>query len=316
MGVGQVGSLLAKLLENCGMPIIGFDRKAPFFKLKDIPKFGKRGDILINTATPKLNEFLLKLAAKKEMHYIDLASDMKDGKAEQLAFDKIFKRKKLKGVINCGLAPGLTNICISLTLKNEKVVKMRSLEHVESKVPILLWSPEVCIEDYNAKPLVYKNGKIIEGDFNSEIYNFPKYGKFRVEPSIHDEVATVPENLGLEYMDVKVGGKLGDFERLAASGKKFFLFTPALWKVVVTKMVFEVVFDLGKRKPYFIVDYKRMAKKNLPGNVITYPAALVASSIVESFDSLKDGVIAPESLPKNVKKRVLRKCRKVVVYYF
>lgn len=188
VGLGAAGSVIARLLQKDAEigKIICFVRNAQKAKeflpdsmqkiiLKEINAVKnkkllilkiKGTDLIINAASSKINLEILDAAYKAGVNYLDLASQHLHNpfKAEQFEFDGKFKKKRLKGLICAGAAPGISNLLIAeLAQKFDSIenIKLRLAEQTISSDIVSAWSPDSAVEELSEKIPVLKNSRFI-----------------------------------------------------------------------------------------------------------------------------------------------------------
>ena len=131
--------------------------------INDIVRRAVGVDLIINASLPRFNVNIMEAALKVGAHYQDLASELKDLKTvEQFKFNKRFERAGLTGLINTGVAPGVTNLLAREAADMFDVVDsihIRCVEEQKASEFVFSWSAETTFDDLTAPPLVYKNGK-------------------------------------------------------------------------------------------------------------------------------------------------------------
>ncbi|KKU48653.1 hypothetical protein A3H10_00550 [Candidatus Uhrbacteria bacterium RIFCSPLOWO2_12_FULL_46_10] len=182
-------------------------------RINGIIKAAKGVDLIINASLPAFNENIMTAALKVGANYQDLASRLLDLKTvEQLKFHARFKKAKLVGLINTGVAPGVTNLLARLAadkLDEVRSIRFRLLEEQEASELIFAWSAETILDELTAPPIVYKNGKFIftKPFSDQEEYQFPSpFGKKRMFSIYGDEVATIPRYIKVRHVDFKSSG--------------------------------------------------------------------------------------------------------------
>lgn len=233
VGAGAVASVLTKYLIKdrsiskiiCGskdikrarqfisregkVKLISLDASRP----AEIIKVARGANLIINASLPRFNENIMMAALKVGAHYQDLASQLADLKTpEQLKFHNQFKKAKLVGLVNTGVAPGITNLLAREAvdkLDSVEEIRLRLLEEQKASELIFAWSVETTLDDLTAPPLVYQNGKFIFtkpfGD--QETYQFlHPLGKRQMFSIYGDEVATLPRYLKVKNVNFKSSG--------------------------------------------------------------------------------------------------------------
>jgi Saccharopine dehydrogenase NADP binding domain len=238
LGAGATGSLLAQLLERQGHTVWCGDRdlqRARRFlgerstiavtrvnarNLRGIVRAARGSQLIVNASASVFNQIVMRAALRLRSHYVDLSSHLTRNpfKAEQLVFGKRFAEKKRIALINCGAAPGLTNLLVQRAAESFSEVEsvlIRLYESSESDDPISQWSPEVTFDEAISNPRVYRDGKFGMAKRFAELekFRFPDpIGAVNVVLAAQDEVATLPYFIGMKNMDVKIGGN--EFDRL------------------------------------------------------------------------------------------------------
>src|SRR5580704_9018305 len=232
LGAGATGSLLAQLLERQGHTVWCGDRdpeRARRFlgrkstipltevnarNFRGIVKAAKGCQLIVNASASVFNEIVLRAAVRLRAHYLDLSSHLTRHpfRAEQFRYTKKFQAKNRAGLINAGVAPGLTNLLVKRAaelLDEVEAVHVRLYESSESDDPISQWSPEVSFDEAVSNPQVYRDGKFRLCKRFSEIEKFrfvDPIGPARVVLAAQDEVATLPHFIPMKDLDVKIGG--------------------------------------------------------------------------------------------------------------
>jgi len=163
----------------------------------------------------------MEAALKTGANYQDLCSYQYDYKtSEQLKFHNRFKKAKLVGLINTGIAPGVTNLLaaeMAGKLDSVSDIKMRFLEEQKSSEFLFSWSPEVTLDVLSAPPAVYKNKRIqfVKKFGDVEEYEFPEpYGKRYIFNASGDEPLTIPLYIRVKNLSIKSGGTDNEFARM------------------------------------------------------------------------------------------------------
>jgi len=234
VGGGAVGSVIARFLdsEKSVKEIICGDKnpasakkflnlkskKLSLVKLdatseKQMLSASKDVDLIINASLPHFNPHIMNVAIKAGKNYQDLCSHLdKSHTPVQLQFDKQFKKENIVGLINTGMAPGITNVLaktISDKFDSVDSIKIRTLIDPNSIEPIFAMSPEITLEESTSPALVYRNRKykLVKQFKEAEYYEFPEpIGKRFVFSVYGDEVATLPMHIKTKNVDFKSGG--------------------------------------------------------------------------------------------------------------
>lgn len=170
-------------------------------------------DLIINATLPQLNTTIIKVALKAGANYQDLCSHLDEfKKPKQLNFNDQFKKENLVGLINTGIAPGITNIMAKDNAdKFDEVysIRIRTLVDPNAIESIFAMSPEVTLEESTSPALIYRNGKFrfIKPFEEVEYYEFPEpIGKRFVFSVYGDEIATLPRTIKTKNVDIRSGG--------------------------------------------------------------------------------------------------------------
>src|SRR5271163_69490 len=238
LGAGATGSLLAELLQRQGHTVWCGDRdpeRARHFlgerstiavaqvnarNMLGIVRAARGCQLIVNASASVFNLIVLRAALRLRAHYVDLSSHLTRNpfKAEQFSYAKRFEEKNRTALINAGAAPGLTNLLVKRAaemLDEVHSVQIRLYESTESDDPISQWSPEVSFDEAISHPRVYRDGKFLMGKRFAELEKFrfaDPIGNANVVLAAQDEVATLPYNIPMSDMDVKIGGN--EFDRL------------------------------------------------------------------------------------------------------
>ncbi|MBW2995105.1 saccharopine dehydrogenase NADP-binding domain-containing protein [Candidatus Woesearchaeota archaeon] len=242
VGAGAVASVASKLLskeKNISKIICAsndlkrgkefIDTKNSKIELKKIDASDKKQiarsardvDLIINASIPYFNRNIMEAAIMSGKNYQDLCSYLYDYKtSEQLKFHNRFQKAKLVGLINTGIAPGVTNLLsaeIADRLDSISDIRIRLLEEQKSSEFIFAWSPEVALDVLSAPPPTYKNGKLqfAERYGDVEEYQFPEpYGKRYIFNASGDEAVTIPLYIKTKNLTLKSGGLDNEFVRV------------------------------------------------------------------------------------------------------
>jgi hypothetical protein len=366
LGAGAAGSLLAQLLERQGHTVWCGDRdpeRARRFlgkrstlavsrvnarNLRGIVKAAKGCQLIVNASASVFNEIVLRAALRLRAHYVDLSSHLTRHpfKAEQFRFHKRFEEKNRTAVINAGAAPGLTNLLVKRAadaLDEVETVHIRLYESSESEDPISQWSPEGSFDEAVSHPRVYRNGKFQLGKRFSEVekFRFPDpVGFARVVLAAQDEVATLPHNIPMKELDVKIGGN--EIDRLRrwhkqgklskSRGMAAHRFPQTSSPRTIAKLIRQGILQNARFDATVIVTgIKRGKKKDTrlrfrsdctfptlyqirkQGRFVTpvaYATAQVVANFIKNFPAQTPGVFCPEMLPKNTRRAILTGIRK------
>jgi hypothetical protein len=303
-----------------------------------------RGTQLVVNALPAVcNRIVLRAALRLRAHYLDTAAHLTKSpfRAEQVEFTQRFLEKRRAAVITAGVAPGLTNLLAAAaadSLDSVEAVWVRLYESTESEYPVSQWSAEVSFDEAVSLPRVYRDGRFSLGRRfgEREIFRFPApIGPLPVMLAAQDEVVTVPHVIPLRSMDAKIGGS--DVDRLRRwyrQGKlrksrglvsSRFPRTPTPGTVdrlikrgilhnahFAAAVVVEGVKD-GRRMtirwdatmPSLYLLYRRGELRS----PIAWATARMVSLFVKHFPRDLFGIHAPEALPRDVRRAILRDAR-------
>jgi len=303
-----------------------------------------RGPQLVVNALPAVhNRIVLRAAIRLRAHYLDTAAHLTTSpfRAEQVQFARHFEEKRRSAVITAGVAPGLTNLlaaCAAESLDSVEAVWVRLYESTESEHPVSQWSAEVSFDEAVSRPRVYRNGRFSFGQRfgEREIFCFPSpIGKVPVMLAAQDEVVTVPHAILLRSMDAKIGGP--DIDRLRRwyrQGKlrKSRGLVPSRFPQTPTPGTVDRLIQQGiLHNAHFaaavvvegIKDGRRMTIRwdaTMPSlyrlyrqgefrSPIAWATARMASLFIKHFPRDAIGVHAPEALPREVRRAILRDAR-------
>lgn len=188
--------------------------------LRGIVRAARGCHLIVNASASVFNLIVMRAALQLRAHYLDLSSHLTRNpfKAEQFSLAKRFEEKNRAAVINAGAAPGLTNLLVKRaaeSLDEVHSVRIRLYESTESEDPISQWSPEVSFDEAISRPRVYRAGRFRMERRFAELEKFrfaDPIGKANVVLAAQDEVATLPYVIPMRSMDVKIGGN--EFDRL------------------------------------------------------------------------------------------------------
>ena len=223
-GIGAVGAVMlvcmAELAERDGVPVrfvafvrsVDMARDALFhaehlferIEFVGLPEFDpiwardprymehlKGALVLVNAATPEVNERMLVLAEELGAHAVDLASDMYDEETQktltfaQYRHEEALKAKGVAALINLGISPGITNFLVGGRIHEIRAQNRRDLtiervdlfllEDIDSDEVVFSWSPVVALEELAQRPRVIENGRIVvlEPFSSPRSYQFP-----------------------------------------------------------------------------------------------------------------------------------------------
>jgi len=361
LGAGATGSLLAQLLERQGHTVWCGDRdpeRARRFlgrkstipltevnarNFRGIVKAAKGCQLIVNASASVFNEIVLRAAVRLRAHYLDLSSHLTRHpfRAEQFRYTKKFQAKNRAGLINAGVAPGLTNLLVKRAaelLDEVEAVHVRLYESSESDDPISQWSPEVSFDEAVSNPQVYRDGKFRLCKRFSEIEKFrfvDPIGPARVVLAAQDEVATLPHFIPMKDLDVKIGGneidrlrrwhKQGKLSKSRGMTRQRFPQTSS--PRIIAKLIRQGVLQNARFAAAVLVQGMKRGKKEdqrllirsdctfptlyqirQQGRFTTpvaYATAHVAALFIKFFPRDLLGVFAPEMLPAETRRAIL-----------
>jgi len=327
IGAGAVGSVISKLLskEKSISEVIcasnDLKRAKEFIDTKNsnvclakldasntnqVVKAAKGCDLIINASLPHFNEKIMTAALKVRVNYQDLCSRLKDLKTpEQLQFHKKFQKAKLVGLINAGIAPGITNLLAKeIADKLDKIseIKIRLIEDQKSSEFVFSWSPQVTLDELSARPLTYRNGRfqLLEPFGGTEEYDFPQpFGKRYAFNVYGDEISTIPRYIKVKRIDFKSSGTDIEFSKALYglglfSKKPFFLDGK---KIIPLKFFSKIAPALPTPKEMI-----KLIESGIIENA-------VFASVVEGIKNIPKidnyGVFPPEALSSDIRKEIL-----------
>ncbi|MBH0193439.1 MAG: hypothetical protein HP492_17075 [Nitrospira sp.] len=303
-----------------------------------------RGTQLVVNALPAVcNRIVIRAALRLRVHYLDMASHLTTSPycAEQVQFTQRFLEKRRAAVINAGVAPGLTNLLVAAAadlLDSVETVQVRLYESTESEHPVSQWSAEVSFDEAVSRPRVYHGGRFSLGQRfgEREMFRFPApIGPVPVMLAAQDEVVTVPHVIPLRSMDAKIGGL--DAERLRrwyrqgklrkSRGLVSARFPRTPTPGTVDRLIQRGILHNARFAAAVVVegfkDNRRMTIRwdaTMPSlyllcrqgelrSPIAWATAGMAALFVKHFPRHLAGVHAPEALPREIRRAILRDAR-------
>ena len=361
LGAGATGSLLAQLLERQGHTVWCGDRdpeRARRFlgkkstiavtvvnarNLRGIVKAAKGCQLIVNASASVFNEIVIRAALRLRVHYLDLSSHLTRNpfKAEQFRYAERFEEKNRAALINTGAAPGLTNLLVKRAadlLDEVESVQIRLYESSESEDPISQWSPVVSFDEAISHPRIYRGRKFLLSKRFSELEKFrfaDPIGTARVVLAAQDEVATLPYNIPMRDLDVKIGGneidrlrrwhKQGKLTKSRGMARQRFPETSS--PRVIAKLIKQGILQNARFAAAVLVRGVKRGKKEdqrllirsdctfptlyqirRQGRFTTpvaYATAHVAALFIKLFPRELSGVFAPEMLPAEMRRAIL-----------
>jgi saccharopine dehydrogenase (NAD+, L-lysine forming) len=269
-------------------------------------------------------------------------------KMEQTDHEKEFLENNKIGLIEAGVAPGLDNLlaaeCAS-ELDEVDYIKIRMVEDTGSNEIYFSWNKEWLLDELSTEPMIYENGifKLVESFGAEEEYTFPEpIGKKKTYYFAQDEVGSIPLHIKTKKLDVKIYDNNIDVSKtLLALGllseKKIHVDGVEVKPLsVLTKLLPDNVPGDEKKFPEarFAISVEALGKSNkkkksvkcsvvfpsqkeinnlgLDANFISYPTALsVKLFLMELPNMTRRGVFPPETLEKDIRKRIISELKKL-----
>ena len=235
-GYGIIGRVvvsdLFKTCKNCEIIVAGRDLKkaqecagsykssrvkAARVDIKNInqtAKLLKDADVAVNCVQYYFNTTIMKACIKAKANYVDLGGLFHETK-KQLRLHLKFKKINRLAIPGCGGTPGITNVLASYGSSILK--KINSIEIVFAEIDytkydkafILPYSFHTIVDEYEKKPAVYRNKKLIFVEPGSGIktYDFKLFGKQKGFYTLHSELATFPSSFkdkGIKNIEFRV----------------------------------------------------------------------------------------------------------------
>jgi hypothetical protein len=262
-------------------------------------------------------------------------------KAEQLAYTKRFEEKRRAAVINAGVAPGLTNLLAARAagmLDQVEAIHIYLYESTDGLGPVSQWSPEGFFDEAVSRPRVVRDGRFYLAKRFSERERFrfpPPVGEASVVLAAQDEVGTIPHNIPLRQMDVKIGGneidrlrrwhRQGKLQRSRGPIAARFPLTPtprqvarlirqgrlqnARFAVAVIARGLRNEQPLQIRWDVALPTLYQIRMRGLGVTPIAFATAQMAALFVRYFPRSLRGVFPPETLPPEIRRAVLNGAR-------
>jgi len=315
--------------------------------LHGMVRAAKGCQLIVNASASVFNEIVLRSALRLRAHYLDLSSHLTRNpfQPEQFRYEKKFQDKHRVALINTGAAPGLTNLLVKRAadfLDEVHSVHIRLYESTESADPISQWSPEVSFDEAISNPRIYRNKKYILAKRFSELekFRFPDpIGSANVVLAAQDEVATLPKFIPMHNLDVKIGGnefdrlrrwhKQGKLSKSRGLTRTRFPETSSPRKIAVlirrgilqnarfaASVLVRGVNHGPKEDEYLVVrsdalfpTLYQIRQQGLFTTAVAYGTAHVAAQFIKFFPRDTEGVFAPEQLPQEIRRAILRGVR-------
>jgi Saccharopine dehydrogenase NADP binding domain len=307
---------------------------------RSIVRAARGCQLLVNASPAKFNETTLRAALRLRSHYLDLSAHMvrHPFKAEQMGYAKRFEQKRRAAVINAGVAPGLTNLLVARAaelLDPLEIVHIRLYENTHSESPVSQWSAEGLFDEAVSRPRIFREGRFHLAKRFSEPERFrfpPPIGAATVVLAAQDEIGTLPHIFPLKEMDVKIGGneidrlrrwyRQGKLRRSRGLVAARFPSTPTPRQVarligrgkLQNARFAAAVLAHGARKELPLelrwdVTFPTLYQIRMRGLGVTpiaYATAQMAALFVRHFPRDLPGVFAPEMLPGEIRREILK----------
>lgn len=172
LGLGKVGSLVAKLLHETGFNVTGVDvvkisgfpfemMKGDVADYKFLLKTLKKYDAVVSCLPYQLNANVVKVAYETGIHYFDLTEDVPTANE----IKKLSKTSKAVMAPQCGLAPGFIAIVGAHLAKKFKTIRSIELrvgalpQHPKGDLGYAFnWSPDGVVNEYLNDCIAIKDG--------------------------------------------------------------------------------------------------------------------------------------------------------------
>ncbi|MCP9473358.1 MAG: saccharopine dehydrogenase NADP-binding domain-containing protein [Nitrospira sp.] len=308
-----------------------------------IIKASRGAQLIVNMLPSVCNRTTLRAALHIRAHYLDTAAHLTKSpfRAEQLQFTSRFMEKRRTAVITAGVAPGLTNLLAAAaadSLDEVEAVRVRLYESTESEQPVSQWSAEVSFDEAVSRPRLYRDGRFLLGRRfgEREMFRFPApIGSVPVMLAAQDEVVTLPHVIPLRSMDAKIGGS--DIERLRrwyrqgklrkSRGLVAARFPRTPTPGTVDRLIRRGILHNAHFAAAVVVEGVKAGRRmsirwdaTMPSlsllyrqgelrSPIAWATARMASLFVKHFPRNLTGVHAPEALPQEVRRAILRDVR-------
>lgn len=311
--------------------------------LWSIVKAARGTQLVVNALPAVCNRIVLRAALHIRAHYLDTAAHLTKSpfRAEQLQFTKRFLEKRRAAVITAGVAPGLTNLLAAAAadaLDSVEAMWVRLYESTESEQPVSQWSAEVSFDEAVSQPRVYRDGGfLLARRFGErEIFRFPApIGPVPVMLAAQDEVVTIPHTIPLRSMDAKIGGldidRLRRWHRQGKLRKSRGLVSSRFPQTPTPGTVDRLIQERILHNAHFaaavvvegVKDGRRMTIRwdaTMPSlyllrrqgelrSPIAWATARMTALFVKHFPRHLAGVHAPEALPGEIRRAILRDAR-------
>lgn len=308
-----------------------------------IIKASRGAQLIVNMLPSVCNRTTLRAALHIRAHYLDTAAHLTKSpfRAEQLQFTSRFREKRRTAVITAGVAPGLTNLLAAAaadSLDAVETVRVRLYESTESEQPVSQWSAEVSFDEAVSRPCLYRDGRFLLGRRfgERERFRFPApIGSVPVMLAAQDEVVTLPHVIPLRSMDAKIGGS--DVERLRrwyrqgklkkSRGLVSSRFPRTPTPGTVDRLIRRGILHNAHFAAAVVVEGVKAGRRmtirwdaTMPSlsllyrqgelrSPIAWATARMTSLFVKHFPRDLTGVYAPEALPREVRRAILRDAR-------
>jgi hypothetical protein len=308
-----------------------------------IIKASRGAQLIVNMLPSVYNRTVLRAVLYMRAHYLDTAAHLTKSpfRAEQLQFTRRFIEKRRTAVITAGVAPGLTNLLAAAaadSLDAVETVRVRLYESTESEHPVSQWSADVSFDEAVSPPCVYRDGRyaLARRFGERELFRFPPpIGWVPVMLAAQDEVATIPHVIALRSMDVKIGGpdvdrlrrwyRQGKLRKSQGPVAVRFPRTPtpdAAERLIEARILRNARFAAtvvvegmksGRQRTIrwdvAVPTLRQLHRKTGLWSPIAWATAQMASLFIKHLPRDCFGVHAPEALPREVRRAILRDAR-------
>jgi saccharopine dehydrogenase (NAD+, L-lysine-forming) len=195
--------------------------EADFSQEADLRRACRGAGVIINCSLPHFNLPIMEQALRQKAHYIDLASmgspdpEERSAVLDQIKMDGQFRRRDLTAILGLGVAPGITNLLVSLAAQRFgglEEVRIRvygsGYAQVEGFTLAPLFSPEMFLEEVLFPAPIWRDGRIekLPPFSGHEIYRFPDpLGPATCYNVNNEETEMLPRfvSAGIRFIDFK-----------------------------------------------------------------------------------------------------------------
>ncbi len=293
-------------------------------------------DAIVNCAIPKVNEVLLRIAAKLGLNYIDSASEIKSGfEIEQFKFSQAFEKSGLVAFIDLGIQPGVSGLLVSKLIEklgeeNAKDVRITTFEEAiasKKELGLRLWNPRIAIEDVITSPTVLKDGKLkkVEPLSLSREIQVPNFGKrtayvvceedvlliHHAFPLVKNAIAMICGSFIEGFVKAREEGRLKEYAESLLENDISTL-SPTELKRAIEKGELQDAFifvnaNVDARSTWAIFPSQSEVNKTQAGSTcVAYGTALVMTAAAKLVDKHEPGVYSGETMNKKCRDFILR----------